>query len=61
MNGIQGIGFTGSAMKTQSINNKNEQNPFLTDAASVLDLEYDELESLLQSGKDLKTIVWLEK
>jgi len=57
MNGIQGISSTSFTMNTQSINNKNRQDPFLTDAASVLGLSYDELVSQLESGKDLDTIV----
>lgn len=57
MNGIQSISNTSYTMNTQSINNKNRQDPFLTDAASVLNLSYDDLKSELDSGKDLDTIV----
>jgi hypothetical protein len=57
MNGIQGINTNSFFANTQSTNNKNKQDLFLTDAASVLGISYDELNTALQSGKDLETIV----
>ncbi|MCG9968242.1 hypothetical protein L9W92_09275 [Pelotomaculum terephthalicicum JT] len=57
MNAIQSVSAANFMMNTKGINNKNGQDPFLTDAASVLGLSYDELLSELESGKDLDTIV----
>ncbi len=48
MNGVDGVSLSGYS---------NEKDPFLTDAASVLGLSYDDLESKLESGTDLDTIV----
>lgn len=57
MSGIQGISNTSLFMNMQSINNKNGQDPFLTDAAKTLGISYDDLKSQLDSGTDFNTIV----
>ncbi|MDF9407172.1 hypothetical protein L7E55_02175 [Pelotomaculum isophthalicicum JI] len=57
MNGIQSISSTNFMMNMKSINNKNEKDPFLTDAAKVIGISYDDLKTLLESGEDLQTII----